>query len=166
MDYRTSWVQNDPFGQKCLYIQMAYYEKNLSDYLSVKIDLFDRTQGFIASILEYFASSKLFVQIVESVDFLHNQEPPIIHRDLKPANIMLDLVSSSGNFVRLCDFGLAKLHDEHVKHTRVVGTAKYMAPEVANGQAYDWRCDIYSLGLIGNDLFGCDHNEYGQLIFY
>jgi Protein kinase domain len=72
----------------------------------------------------------------------------IVHRDLKPSNIMLD----AGGQVRLTDFGLAKPVDaEDAGLTRsgaILGTPHYMAPEQARGEAVDFRCDLYSLGIV------------------
>ena len=79
----------------------------------------------------------------------------IIHRDLKPENIFLITRGQSQDFVKVLDFGLAKLTqgDEKVSHkTRtgsVMGTPYYMAPEQCEGKAgIDHRADVYSLGVI------------------
>jgi serine/threonine protein kinase len=79
----------------------------------------------------------------------------IIHRDLKPENIFLITRGHTTDFVKVLDFGLAKLTqgDEKVTHkTRtgsVMGTPYYMAPEQCEGRAnIDHRADIYSLGVI------------------
>ncbi|CAG2181976.1 unnamed protein product, partial [Oppiella nova] len=58
--------------------------------------------------------------------------------DLKPDNILIDRNGRNGRFVKLCDFGLAIVHDKDInymtrdKHTTGVGTIKYQAPEIAN----------------------------------
>lgn len=79
----------------------------------------------------------------------------IIHRDLKPDNIFL--VDRDGReFVKLLDFGVAKLTDPGGQGVRVrstaagqiIGTPEYMAPEQADGQQVDYRADIYSLGIV------------------
>lgn len=67
----------------------------------------------------------------------------IIHRDIKPQNIF---VSDNGDY-KLGDFGIAKTVEKTMGGTKV-GTYKYMAPEVYNGQAYGSSVDIYSLGLV------------------
>ena len=79
----------------------------------------------------------------------------IIHRDLKPENIFLITKGHTADFVKVLDFGLAKLTqgEEKVSHkTRtgsVMGTPYYMAPEQCEGRAnIDHRADIYSLGVI------------------
>ncbi|CAG2178831.1 unnamed protein product [Oppiella nova] len=62
-------------------------------------------------------------------------DPQIIHRDLKPENILIDRHGRDGRFVKLCDFGLATVHDKRMhaqtghKHTADVGDIHYMAPE-------------------------------------
>ena len=67
----------------------------------------------------------------------------IVHRDIKPQNIF---VAKDGTF-KLGDFGIAKTSDRTTSGT-VVGTYKYMAPEVFNCQPYGSSADIYSLGLV------------------
>jgi len=69
-----------------------------------------------------------------------------VHRDIKPANIWLD--ANAGGRVKILDFGLARAsQDAQLTQSGViVGTAAYMAPEQARGQALDARADLYSLG--------------------
>ena len=67
----------------------------------------------------------------------------IIHRDIKPQNIF---VSPNGDF-KLGDFGIAKMVEKTTDGT-LIGTYRYMAPEVLHGQPYGSAADIYSLGLV------------------
>jgi len=80
----------------------------------------------------------------------------IVHRDLKPDNVMLAERGKDKDIVRVLDFGIAKLRDDHARtslnmHTQagdLVGTPQYMAPEQIRGEAVDGRTDVYALGAI------------------
>src|ERR1019366_6835931 len=77
----------------------------------------------------------------------------IIHRDLKPENIILEPVRSGGDFVKVVDFGLAKMRAETqqpgiTSPGIVCGTPEYMSPEQARGGPLDARSDLYSVGVI------------------
>ncbi|MCC6522616.1 MAG: protein kinase [Polyangiaceae bacterium] len=81
------------------------------------------------------------------------QHHGIVHRDLKPENIVLEALRSGGDFVKVLDFGLAKVREEaHRKRITnpgmVCGTPEYMAPEQARGDAVDGRTDLYACGVI------------------
>ena len=76
----------------------------------------------------------------------------IIHRDLKPENIILEPVRSGGDFVKVVDFGLAKMRIESMPNITspgiVCGTPEYMSPEQGRGDPLDARSDLYAVGVI------------------
>jgi eukaryotic-like serine/threonine-protein kinase len=79
----------------------------------------------------------------------------IIHRDLKPDNILLTEYRGNAEFVKVVDFGIAKVSEPdgepEVKLTQagvVYGTPEYLSPEQAQGKPLDGRSDLYSLGII------------------
>jgi serine/threonine protein kinase len=104
----------------------------------------------------YFIISEIFVQILEGVQYLHKKD--IIHRDLKPDNILLN-ESENANYIKIADFGLAKHLEKGKTDTADKGTPKYMAPEVASGEEYDIKADIFSLGVIMQEMFNIKMKE-------
>ncbi|HSQ62594.1 MAG TPA: protein kinase [Polyangiaceae bacterium] len=77
----------------------------------------------------------------------------IIHRDLKPENIILEPVRGGGDFVKVVDFGLAKMQQEKSQPSItspgiVCGTPEYMSPEQGRGDPLDPRSDLYAVGVI------------------
>lgn len=85
---------------------------------------------------------KFGVDLLEALRDLHKQR--VIHRDLKPENI---LVGEDGRF-RLIDFGLSVHLDAEESAKLKAGTAEYMAPEVVARRAYDFKADMWSVGVL------------------
>ena len=85
-------------------------------------------------------------ELVDAVAYIHQQQ--VVHRDLKPSNIM---VTHNGCNVKIIDFGLADT-DSHAILKQPAGTLRYMAPEQADTTTPDTRNDIYSLGIILQEL--------------
>ena len=86
--------------------------------------------------------------------FAHAHEHGVIHRDIKPANLMLVNFAGNPDFVKIVDFGIAKLVPEEgeTRHLTATGdtfgSPEYMSPEQCRAKKPDARSDIYSLGCV------------------
>lgn len=101
--------------------------------------------------LPYQRVAHIGVQIAEALAAAHKSG--IIHRDLKPENVFLIRRKSTQDYVKLLDFGIARLHPrcgglEATESGVVMGTPVYMSPEQAKGAEVDAGADTYSLGII------------------
>ena len=91
-------------------------------------------------------------QITSALTEAHNQD--VVHRDLKPENILLSNKAQAPDFVKVLDFGIAKiLHGDDgesqlTQTGAIFGTPHYLAPEQASGGDVDHRTDLYALGVI------------------
>jgi serine/threonine-protein kinase len=86
---------------------------------------------------------RVIIGICDALAYAHKLGA--IHRDIKPANIML----TDEEQPILMDFGLVKILNatSHTATGAIIGTARYMPPEIINDEAPDERSDIYSLGI-------------------
>ncbi|MBQ9410369.1 MAG: serine/threonine protein kinase [Bacteroidales bacterium] len=85
-------------------------------------------------------------QLLDALSYMHRKQ--VVHRDLKPENIM---VTYQGNHVKIIDFGFSD-SDAHAVNKGPAGTQAYAAPELLEGKGPDQRSDIYSVGLIMDEL--------------
>lgn len=140
---------------------------------SVSIIDFGRTDdGLLHLVMEYLHGKDLamvmqdegpfsFVRIcriLESVlaALAEAHELSVVHRDLKPENIILQRQRRGGDFVKVVDFGLAKILEPTATSVTspglVCGTPDYMSPEQARGEDIDGRGDLYSVGVLLYEL--------------
>ena len=92
----------------------------------------------------------ILYQVGSALELAHEQQT--VHRDIKPPNIFLKEPMRGASFVKLLDFGIAKVMggDESLTVTgQIMGTPHYMSPEqIVNIKLVDHRSDIYSLGVV------------------
>ena len=126
-----------------LYYDMPYYQESLDDYI--------RRMGD-ALYTDPLIQKKIFISILKGVKDLHSKG--IIHRDIKPGNILMN----GEDDIVVCDFGFSKDVDNSSSYTytgEAFGTARYTSPEQRNdSKNVDTLTDIYSLGIVLNDITG------------
>src|SRR6204780_2310083 len=89
----------------------------------------------------------IVVQILRGARFAHKRG--VVHRDLKPHNVILD---EEGR-VKVTDFGIARAGASEITQTgSIMGTARYLSPEQAQGQPVSPRSDLYSIGVMLYEL--------------
>lgn len=99
----------------------------------------------------------IFLRLLYSMQLLH--EKGIIHRDLKPDHLLL---SPNRKELWIVDFGhsLQKSTPSPFSSFPLVGTPRYMSPEQRKApEEVDERADIYTLGMLGRELFGSDFSS-------
>lgn len=128
-----------PTGQP--YIVMDYLEgKPLSDII--------KDEGHVG----VDRALKIVRQASDALGHAHKQG--VIHRDLKPSNIVLIDREGDKDYVKVVDFGVAKLMEEGTEGQKltqmgeVCGSPVYMSPEQCQGLPLDKRSDIYSMGIV------------------
>jgi serine/threonine protein kinase len=151
LDHPNS-VQVLDFGEDTdglLYIAMEFLEgEDMQSVLARERQLDSKRVAFIMA------------QVCSALSAAHRGG--VVHRDMKPGNIMLIKKTSEdgaiSDFVKVCDFGLAKILDVSgrddgssgplTKQGAIFGTPAYMSPEQARGEPLDPRTDIYSCGCV------------------
>jgi serine/threonine protein kinase len=148
LDHPNS-VQILDFGEEpdLLYLAMEYLE-------GIDLQELLRREGRLPPLRTAWIMS----QVLSALGAAHARG--VVHRDMKPANVMLiEKGSEDGviaDFVKVCDFGLAKILDLDsagslaglTRQGAVFGTPAYMSPEQARGEPTDARSDLYSCGVI------------------
>jgi len=166
LDDKSCSTDNSEYDEtvydKFIFIQIELCKENLKEYLN-------------KNKLSFNEKKQLCNQIIDGLQYIHNNN--VIHRDLKLTNIFIDF----NNEVKIGDFGLAtNIYDMNYEE---VGTYGYIAPEILEGNKYNYKADLYSLGVVILEIFSefktnmekilvikeflknkCDNNELNKLI--
>ncbi|HEY0195067.1 MAG TPA: protein kinase, partial [Kofleriaceae bacterium] len=109
--------------------------------------------------LEWRRVFKILTEMCSSLAEAHAQG--IVHRDLKPENIYLETRSGNPEFVKILDFGIAKVmrgdsidpaSPQLTATGQTLGTLEYMSPEQLMGKPLDGRSDVYALGVLAYEM--------------
>ena len=158
------------------FLQEARAASRIGQENVIDISDFGRAEGLVYFVMEYLEGHDLgellrsvgaigwprargiVVQICRALRAAHALG--IIHRDLKPENVFLLQREGRADFVKLLDFGIAKVPGDAssadgprlTRTGMIFGTPEYMAPEQAEGKAADHRADLYAAGCL---LYHC-----------
>jgi len=95
----------------------------------------------------------IFIQACDAMSHVH--ELGVLHRDLKPSNIVLVEENGESDYVKVVDFGIARVLAEEARSTlsktptgHALGSPPYMSPEQCRGISVDKRADVYSMGCL------------------
>ena len=100
---------------------------------------------------DFAEAQRLLMQVCEALEAAHREG--VIHRDLKPENLWIARPKHGLAYIKVLDFGIAKLIEtEETKGTTktgtIMGTPQFMSPEQCMGRGVDHRTDVYALGAI------------------
>lgn len=159
-------------ASQCPHVVVCYHSFYHNGVISLVLEYMDRGSLMdiikqVKTILEPYLAV-VCKQVLKGLVYLHH-ERHVIHRDIKPSNL---LVNHKGE-VKITDFGVsAVLAGSMGQRDTFVGTYNYMSPERISGGSYDYKCDIWSLGLvilecaIGRFPYIPSEQEEGWLSFY
>ncbi|GMT13557.1 hypothetical protein PFISCL1PPCAC_4854, partial [Pristionchus fissidentatus] len=129
------------FGITCFRSQQAlileYCESSLRTLLSYN------------NVLDKLVVSTHAISIASGIAYLHANN--VLHRDLKPENVLID----SNGTAKLCDFGVSRTFTDRSTLFTVIGTRRYMAPELIRNEKCTEKIDLWSFGIVLWELITC-----------
>ena len=133
--YYESFIENDTFNIVMEYCEGSDLQKYINEHKKNNTKI-DEKQIY-----------KFIKDICNGLIDIHSKK--LIHRDLKPANIFL----TKDLKIKIGDFGLARQLNSYNEYAKTLcGTYVYMAPEIINGEKYNYKVDSWSVGCIIYEL--------------
>lgn len=150
VNYYSVWMENE----ECIYIQMEYCETNLRQVITVIHDIFDRHDANPAmKTIEYFICCEILKEMLKGLKCLHHGEPAIVHGNFNLHNVLITYANIGKSFVKLGGYGLAKYKYIYEMSYDDPNFGRHIAPEVLRDQRFYDKSDIYSLGVICQQVF-------------
>ena len=151
-----------------LRLMTTYQSQNVCYFLLELVqggELFSRLTSFAMD--EFPAEEAKFYasQTIDALCYIHSRS--IVYRDLKPENILI----GADGYIRIVDFGFAKVLTAGDQTYTIVGTPEYLAPEVVLGQGYRYDADLWAYGCLcyemhmGSTPFAADDPSDTMQIF-
>ena len=128
-----------------------FYDSNSNYYIITEFCKYGELYKYIYQNYSERQLCVLFYQVFSGLCYLH--ENNIIHRDIKLENIMIsdiekDIITKEEYFwLKIIDFGTAKIFQKNKKEKTIIGSSYYIAPEVLKKQ-YNEKCDTWSIGVV------------------
>jgi hypothetical protein len=163
------WLENNcvsingDINSLILYIWMELCDTTLETVINEILKDSYICENNTLTLLGFYITSYIFVEILKGVNDLHKQNPQILHCDLHSGNILLkkDYDKEKEKYsihVNIVDFGLAKICELAQKSQTVLpkSSSKYSLPQVSSDGSYTLKNDIYALADIWTQLFCID----------
>ncbi|CAG2177587.1 unnamed protein product, partial [Oppiella nova] len=151
---------------------MEYCSHTLKNIIALKGPEFARQQpGEPMNAIEYFISCEIFKELLECVQYLHDLNEGVVLRDLRSDNILIAENGRNGRYIKLSNFGCA-IDDDDYDSERVYGSQDFgsLADSGQGGggshSVHTNKADIYSVGVIAQELFDMDIHDPNPLQKY
>jgi serine/threonine protein kinase len=135
-------------------VKLYYNYEDEENYILI-LELCDTDLSRLLQEKKTFTSGEI-LSIMEGLNksFKYMNDNNLVHRDIKPENILIKYIDSSKTkFIpKLSDY-FASRELEAGRANSVIGTPDFMSPEVSEGQNYDNKCDLYSIGVMMYNLY-------------
>jgi hypothetical protein len=156
VEHFESWFKKNKNNEELfLYIKMELCDRRLNEVMDEIHSEFYRKENKMLNPIGYHLASDIFKEILRGVLCLHQHN--IIHKNLNLSSILLKKQENGEFSVKIADFCLYNLQEFAEKsHSQDRETAGFIAPEVVYSKIYDKKADIYSLGIILQQIFKID----------